>query len=398
MRLTGLATVLVTLAAPSLGAAQDTGRVGGRIVDASSGFPVEGVVVRLGVDELAPVVTDARGIFDILRVPVGSWDVSFEHLAYGTHRRAITVRAGEDTALAVEISQQAIQLEELVVETLSELERRRITSGNSINELTIEQIDLAARAGLSFGELIQGSLPGVDVRPGGLGLCVTYRAIRTDNDLGDCDGVSVILDGVPVADPAYVYQGIPLQDIQRVEILSPAQAGVRYGMRTGQGALLVETKRGPEHRSSDMSRYLTGLDWSGEREAYPWLEVFGSAVLVNAAALGVSYLLVDECFRTQEASLALRTRCGALGTTGSAVLSVALPAAGSALAARRAGTTERSRGRLFPAMVAGGMVLSAGYIMVLGGEGSTETAGGVVLGLGVPAVLTLADRIIRIRR
>ncbi len=49
-------------------------------------------------------------------------------------------------------------------------------------------------------------------------------------------------------------------------------------------------------------------------------------------------------------------------------------------------------------MVAGALALSAGYIMVLGGEGGAEMAGGVVLSLGVPAVLTFADRVIRIRR
>lgn len=404
MRLSALTILFVTAAVPAIGAAQDTaqdtgrstGRVGGRVVDAASGEPVEGVVVR--VDDVAPVISDDRGIFDFPRVPVGEWNISFEHLAYGTHDRTIAVRAGEETAIVVEISVEAIQLEALVVESLSELERRRITSGNSINEVTAEQIDMAARAGLSFGDLLQGSLPGVDVRPGGLGLCVTYRAIRTGNNRGDCDGVSVVLDGVPVADPSYVYSSIPLQDVERIEVLSPAQAGVRYGMRNGQGALLIETKRGPVRRRSDMSRYLTGLDWSGESRPYPWLKVFGASVLVNAAALGISALMVDKCFWTQENSLALRTRCGPLGTTGAGVLSVVLPALGAGLTARWAGATDRSRGRLVPAMVAGGMALSAGYIMVLGGEGGTEVAGAAVLALGVPAVLTLADRIIRIRR
>lgn len=396
MRSILLLATAVTLAAPAVMSAQETGLVGGRVVDAASGEPVGGVLVR--VNDVTPALSDDRGLFELARVPVGEWGISFQHLAYGTHDRTIVVRAGEETAILAEISVEAIELEEIVVESLSELERRRISSGNSINEITIEQIDMAARSGLSFGDLLQGSLPGVDVRAGDLGMCVTYRPIRTGNDRGDCDGVSVVLDGVPVADPAYVYSSIPLQDIERVEVLSPAQAGVRYGMRTGQGALLVETKRGPVRRRTDMSRYLTGLDWSAESEPYPWLQVFGSALLVNAAALGLSYLMVDECFWTQESSLALRTRCGPLGTTGAGVLSVALPAVGAGLVARWAGTTDRSRGRLVPAMVAAGMALSAGYIMVLGGEGGTEVAGGVVLGIGVPAVLTLADRIIRIRR
>jgi hypothetical protein len=396
VRSISLLATLVMLTAPAVTSAQETGRVGGRVVDAASGEPVEGVLVR--VDDVAPTLSDDRGLFELARVPVGEWGISFQHLAYGNHERTVAVRAGEETAIVAEISVEAIDLEEVVVETFSELERRRITSGHSINELSLQEIDAAARAGLSFGDLLLGSLPGVDVRPDELGLCVTYRAIRTGNDLGDCDGVSVVLDGVPVADPAYVYSSIPLQDIERIEVLSPAQAGVRYGMRNGQGALIVETKRGPVQRRSDMTRYLTGLDWSNEARPYPWLKVFGSAFLVNAAALGISYLMVDECFWTQEASLALRTRCGPLGTTGAAVLSVALPAAGAGVVARWAGSTDRSRGRLVPAMVAGALALSAGYIMVLGGEGGAEMAGGAVLGLGVPAVLTLADRIIRIRR
>ena len=396
MRFPTVVLTITLIVTPLLASAQETGRVSGRVVDASSGEGVEGVIVR--IQDVAPVLSDQRGLFDLPNVPVGTPVISFEHIAYGTHRRTIEVSAGTETGMMVEISSQAIELAPVVVETLSELERRRLTSGNSINELSPEAIDAAARTGMSFGDLLQGSLPGVDVRERGASLCVTYRAIRTGNNLGDCDGVSVILDGVPVSDPEYVYSSLPLQDVERVEVLSPAQAGVRYGMRNGQGALLIETKRGPVRRQTDLSRYITGMDWSGESKPYPWLKVFGSSLLVNAAALGVSYMLAEKCFWTQEASLALRTRCGPLGTTSSGILSVALPAVGAGLTARWAGTTDRSRGRPVPAMVAAGLTLSAGYILLLGGEGGAEIAGGVVLAIGVPGVLTLADRIIRIRR
>lgn len=387
------AAVAVTSATPLF--AQDFGRVGGRIVDAATRDPVEGVIVR--IPGVQPVISDGEGFFDAPRVPVGDWIVSFEHIAYGTHERSVEVILREETALVVSMSIEAIELRPVVVESLSDLERRRLTSGYAINEIGPVEIDFAARAGLSFGELLQGNLPGVDVRDRGSGLCVTYRPIRTGNNRGDCDGLSVVLDGVPVADPAYVYSSLPLQDIHRVEVLSPAQAGVRYGMRGGQGALLVETKRGPVRARRDLSRYITGFGWS-EPEPYPWLQVFGSALLVNAAALGVSYLLADQCFHTQEASLALRTRCGPLATAGSGVLSIVLPAAGAGLTARWMGSTRYSRGRLVPSMVAAGMVLSAGYILVLGGEGTGEFAGGAVLTLGVPAVLALMDRVVRVRR
>ncbi len=155
MRSLSLLAAVATLAFPAMASAQQTGLVGGRVVDAASGEPVGGVLVR--VDDVAPTLSDHRGLFELARVPVGEWGISFEHLAYGIHARTIVVRAGEETAILVEISAEAIDLEEVVVETLSELERRRVTSGNSINELSLEEIDAAARAGLSFGDLIQGS-------------------------------------------------------------------------------------------------------------------------------------------------------------------------------------------------------------------------------------------------
>jgi len=387
-------TAALALASPTT--AQEFGTVGGRVVDVDSGEPVMGVIVR--VEGVSPTLTNESGVFELPTVPAGEWSITFEHVAYGTHERSITVAEEETTAIVVEISTEAIELRPFVVEAMTELERRRLTSGNSINEITALDIDQAARTGMSFGDLLQGALPGVDVRQGGAGLCVTYRAIRTGNNRGDCDGVSVILDGVPVADPAYVYSSIPLRDIQRVEVLSPSQAGVRYGMRSGQGALLIETKRGPVRRQADMSRYMTGFDWTGETEPYPWLKVFASSLLVNAAALGITQLMVNECFQTEESSLALRTSCGPLATASAGILSVALPSAGAGLTARWAGSTENSQGRLMPAMVASGIALSAGYILVLGGEGSAEVAGGIVLGLGVPAAITLVNRVVRIRR
>ena len=209
------ALVLLPLCfAPGLGAAQETGTVGGRVVDEATGEPVPGV--RVQIAGLTPALTNERGVFVFWEVPSGGHDLRLEHLAYGTHTRQVMLEAGAELALDVVISSQAIELSPLVVETLSELEQRRVSSGNSINELTSVEIDAAERAGMNLSQLLQGSMPGVVVRPGiGGQTCVTYRAIRSGNDRGDCNGVSVVLDGVPVADPSYIYGSIPLSDIER---------------------------------------------------------------------------------------------------------------------------------------------------------------------------------------
>lgn len=378
--------------------AQDVGDVGGRVVDAQTSEPVEGVLVS--IDESTVELTNARGVFVFSDVPAGPHSLTFEHIAYGQHTRSVSVEAGGEVAIQVRISAQAIELGPLVVETLSELEQRRLTSGHSINEIGEREIELADRSGMALSELLQTAMPGVLVRPGlGAAMCVQYRAIRTGNNRGDCDGVSVVLDGVPVADPSLIYASLPLRDIARLEMLSPGQAGVRYGMRSGQSVLLVETKRGEARRQSDLSMLVTGFDWSEEPQPYRWLNVFGGAFLANAAGVGLGLALADHCFWTPDtSSFALRTRCRGAATAGASLLSVVLPAVGGSIVARWGGQTSRSKGRVVPAMITSGMILTGGYLMLIGGEGATRSAGIGVLAVGVPLTMTLSDRIFRILR
>ena len=378
-------------------AAQGTGSIRGRVTSAGVA-PVLGVSVS--VEGVEPVLTNDDGIFVLLAVPTGPHELTLEHVAYGRHSRSVFVETGVELALDVAISTQVIELSPLVVETLTDLSRRRISSGAAINEVTLPEISLAARSGLNLSQLLQNSLAGVDVRTGRLGeMCVTYRAIRSDNNRGDCDGVSVILDGVPIADPSYIYTSIPLSDIERVEMISPGQAGVRYGMRRGQSVLLIETKRAEAERVRDMSRLMTGFDWTGEQEPYPMWKVFGSTFLANAAGVGVGLALANRCFSTPEsASLALRTQCRALATVGASILSVTLPAIGGSIAARLAGQTERSHSRVGPTAVTAGIVLTGGYLLLISGGDGSDVAGALLLSVGVPAFLTLADRVFRIQR
>ncbi len=384
---------------PASAVAQDTGTIGGRIFDRSSSAPVSGALIR--VPGLTVVLSDEEGRFVVENVPPGEVQVTFEHLAYGVHVRPVTVAADRASVLTVAIDPQALELDAIIVETLSELEERRITTGFSINEIGPERIDQAARAGQDLAELLETALPGVDTRSGmGNGVCVTYRAIRSGNTSGgDCDGVEVRLDGVPIADPAYIYRSMPLRDIRRVEILSPAQAGARYGMRSGQGVLLLETKTGQDRYRSDLSRYVTGWQWESEEEPYPWLRVLGTSLLTTAATVTLSLSIADDCFETPEDKpLALRTACGPLGSAGASIGSILLPSVSGGLAVRWAGATNQSRGRFVPSMVITSLTLAGGYLLMLRGEGATQTAGAVVLYVGVPLTQTFADRVFRILR
>jgi hypothetical protein len=259
----------------------------------------------------------------------------FTHLGFGDHLEAVMLTAGQTLALDVRMSSEAIELAPLLVEGRSDLDERRRTSGHGINEVEEFEIDRAARSGLTLRELLQTTMPGTLASQGGLsGTCVQYRAIRSGGDTG-CMEVTVILDGVQVANPGYIYETMPLNSISRLEMLSPGQAGVRYGTAAGQAVLLIETRRGPQMQRAIDARFVTGMAWN-EAAPYHWRAVVGST-----------------------------------------------------------GGTDVSRGRVGPSSFAGGVVLTGGYLLIIhGGEGARAT-GFALLSVGVPVAIALADRVFR---
>jgi hypothetical protein len=368
--------------------AQSTAAVSGRVIDDRTGRPVSEATVRIVGTEL-DVLTDANGSFAIGGVPTGEQQLAFEHIAYGTHTRTILVALGGDLAFQVRLSQRALELAPLVVESLTELEGRRISTGFSMNEVLREEIDQAATRGQNLSELVRDRLPGASVR----GPCIDTRGVRG----GRCE-VVIIIDGVPIADPGSLLATMPISNIERIEMLSAGEAGARYGSLGANGVLLIETRQGTWGGRED-ERRLSGFDWSLEQEPHRWKRVLASAVLANAVAVGVSLALSDRCFRlTETPSLGLRPECGGVGAMSAGFLSLGLPSVVGGLAVRWAGTTSRSRGRLLPAVATSTLGLLVGYMLVIHGDPWARAAGAVTLGIAVPVTATLSDRAFRTLR
>lgn len=407
--LTGLARALALLpllfAAPL--AAQGTGTVFGRILDQDTFQPVAGVVVRITTpDGILQDISGPVGTFHILDVPVGERVVVMEHIAYGEYAQHVAVESGSDLRVNAHMSQRAIEFQPLVVEVLSEVERRRLTSGFDINEIPPEEIELAARGGQQLGDLLRGGMPGIRVRGGsrpGDYLCVEYRG----SGAGECDEVSVYLDGVPVGDPGMIYSSLDLSDIDRVEVLSPLEAITRFGNRASGGALLIESRdTSLPDRDNPFARSVGAYDWSLEEESHPWGKVLGSSVLANAAGVGLGYLVLSQCVTSEATTHGRRYRsdCGDLATISTGVFALSLPGAIGGFASSRSGSTRQSRGRYFPAAMAGLISTTAGYVMVMHAEDveyesdSLRIAGLLTMTVGTPLLLTFADRLFRALR
>ena len=390
---------VLTLISATAAASQERGALTGRVLEESTSRPVADVAVRLS-DLGMSTVTDANGMFRFETVPEGAHVLVVEHLAYGEHAREVAVTSGEDLRLDVRLSPRAIELSPLVVEAATELQQRRISTGHSMNEVGQEQISEAARRGLGLSDVLAQHLPGLRVRSGRGSSCVEYRSTSAQ---GGCNDVSIYVDGVRAAVPSLLYFSMPLEDIARVELLSPLQASTRFGMAAGGGALLVETKTGPRRtREAATDRLVTGFDWSLEEDRYRWERVFLGSVAGNAIGLAVGLGLASRCLDIDTGIGGLRPRCPAVFTTGAGFLALALPSAAGSYTAHWAGETDRSRGRFLPAALGGAMMATAGYLLFIEGKSNespvAERTGIVLLAVGTPLMTTLADRIFRVLR
>jgi len=406
-----LAPFLLATAVP----AQQIGTLSGYVADRDTGRRVADVLVSVRGSTLQ-AVTDAQGQFRMTAVPAGFRVLVVRHVAYGEHIDSVMVADGVETRVQIMISREAIALAPLTVEAASEGALARRAAGTSVNQILRSEIEEASRRGLDLGKLLQELLPGVRGTPlGPAGALsehsgsywVGYPSGEAGRGSPACREVTVYMDGVAVSSPAYLFSTLALQDIERLEMLTPAEAGTRYGAAS-RGVLLIETRHGARSNRARTSearpqrQRISGFDWTGETRPYPWARVAGGSFLGNAAGVAAGLLLANRCFAVRETGSDLRSRCDPFSTIGSSFVIVALPAVAGTFGTRWAGTTERSEGRFDISMLLSTLTVASGYLMLIeaetGGSSVSRAAGIAVLSLVAPAVTALSNRVFRVLR
>lgn len=395
--------------------AQQTGTLSGYVTDRDTGLRVSDVVVSVRGTALQSV-TDAQGLFRVTALPAGSRVLVVQHIAYGEHIDSVVVVEDQETQIQIMISREAIALAPLSVEAAAAVESSRRAAGTSANEIRRPEIEEASRRGLDLGRLLQESMPGVRVTPVGPrgalseyanSYCVEYRSAEARRGASACHEITVYVDGIAVSSPAYLFSTMALQEIERLEMLAPGEAGTRYGS-AGRGVLLIETRYGvASNRERTMEarparQRISGFDWTDETRPYPWGRVLGSSFLGNAVGVGAGLLLASRCFTVSERSSQLRSSCHPLSTIGSTFLVVGLPTVAGTLSTRWTGTTDRSEGQFDISLLFGTLTVTSGYLMLYkgesGGSSATRAAGIAVLSLVAPAVMALSNRVFRVLR
>lgn len=408
-RLVIMASALAGLTGPPAADAQQApARISGRVVAEDTGRPIGGATVTLVHREVPDSivhtsVTNDLGLFQVLRTRSGEYQVTVEHLAYGAFEDRVVLERGQSLALRVTLSTRALVIDPVVVEAVRAQTRDGRSRGTSRRVVTWEELLPIAETGAHLGVAMSQLLPGVRLTsqrstPGEL-ICLQFRNPVTLQDRG-CLPPLVMVDGVRQANSVITLNTLPLNDIRRIEVLPPGEAGVQYGTDSQYGVVLIETFTGNRFGPTVAGAGAGIYSWSLESEPYPWARSLVLAGAANAVGLLAAYGIAQSCLSFDGLTNHFyQAECGFLGNTASRAALYVAPQLAVGYLVQRLGYTDLSSGNMWKSAIASTILSVPGVILTMTSEedgfGGSQGIGAVLLGLGAPIAAVAADRLFR---
>ena len=247
---------LITVPAERVAGQQNTYRIQGTVVDATTEQPLANVAVTLTGAHVG-TLSGASGRYELsARVAPGSYSLTYTLIGRETVSREIQL----GTATTVDVPQvamreSAIQLDEIVVTGTGGATQRRAL-GNAVSVVSGEAV--ANSRATTVDAALQGKVAGAQIMsnngtPGG---GVSIRLRGTSSIVAGAEPLFIV-DGVIVdnssdqqinfgyrTNPSNRLADLNPNDIERVEILKGAAAAALYGSRANNGVIQIFTKRG----------------------------------------------------------------------------------------------------------------------------------------------------------
>lgn len=217
------------------------------LVKDQNGIPVMGASVRIQGTRLG-AQTNAQGQFSI-NTDKGTGKLLVSCVGYTEATATFT----QGTPTVVTLKEDVKNLGSVTVIAYGKRNTRELTG--AVASIKADQLKDAPAP--SIEGLLQGQLSGLQVTsqsgaPGGAGNAISIRGISSLNTQGVNDGSPLfVVDGVPLskipADAAggiNALAGLDPSTIESVEVLKDAASASLYGSRSGNGVILITTKKG----------------------------------------------------------------------------------------------------------------------------------------------------------
>lgn len=250
----GLALALLV---PTVGFAQGTAGVTGRVVDSTSGQPVAGARVTV-VGTTVGATTDLNGRYSLQGMAGGTITLRAQRIGFAQREREVILLEGATVTADFALSAAATVLPEVVVTGYGTDSRANLST--SVASVTAAEVANTPLAGVDAA--IQGRAAGVQVtqNAGNPGNGITVR-IRGSASISASNQPLYVIDGVPMLRDDFSQLGVGGQDltavtginpdeIESIDVLKDAASAAIYGSRASNGVIMITTKRGKVGRTS----------------------------------------------------------------------------------------------------------------------------------------------------
>ncbi|MEP7345504.1 MAG: TonB-dependent receptor plug domain-containing protein, partial [Gemmatimonadaceae bacterium] len=235
----------------TVAAAQATGSVHGKIIDADGSGAISAAQVFIAGSRLG-ASTGISGEYRISGVPAGQHQLRVQRLGFTPITQAVTVVAGQTAEANFTLAKAATRLAEVVTTATGDVERKSF--GNVVATIKTDSIaDVAPIT--SVNELLQARTSGVQVIQGSgqTGTSSSIR-IRGTSSLSLTNEPLIIVDGVRY-DNSNIPGNFTTQRVNRMSALNPEEiesvdvikgpsAAALYGTAAANGVVVIKTRRG----------------------------------------------------------------------------------------------------------------------------------------------------------
>ncbi|MBT2560913.1 TonB-dependent receptor [Pedobacter sp. ISL-68] len=218
----------------------------GKVIDEKTKSPIPGVSVKVKNGTTA-AVTDENGVYKI-NVTNEQTVLLFSYIGYDVQEVAV----GSLKNINVVLKSSQANLDEVVVVGYGTQKKADVTG--SVVRANLDDFRNAPTTNVA--NLLQGTVPGLNVGQVNRAGATPGISIRGQNTLGGNQNVLIILDGVQ-------YNGsltsINPDDIASIDVLKDASATAVYGAQAANGVILITSRKGAIGRTriSFSSQYAT---------------------------------------------------------------------------------------------------------------------------------------------
>lgn len=226
-----------------------TKEITGTVTSAEDGSSIPGASVSLKGSTLG-TITDINGKFR-LKIPESGKTLVFSFVGMKTEEVSI---AGQ-TIIDFAMSNDNVSVDEVVVTALG-ISREKKSLGYAIQEVKSDELTQTGQINLTSS--LSGKVAGVQVNQFGGSVGASSRiSIRGNSSFSSDQQPLIVVDGVPISNDTKrsgdnTYNGVDYgsglndinpEDIESISVLKGGSAAI-YGMRAGNGVILITTKSG----------------------------------------------------------------------------------------------------------------------------------------------------------